>query len=81
MAVPSLKEEEGTSHPALESTPTRLCTLGLATGATRFWNFKKLVVGHWRLMPVILASWETEIRRTEVQDQLRQTVLETPSLK
>jgi hypothetical protein len=32
-------------------------------------------------MPVILATWEAEIRRTEVQGQPRQIVCETPISK
>jgi hypothetical protein len=32
-------------------------------------------------MPVILASWEAEIRRIAVSGQPRQIVLETPSPK
>jgi hypothetical protein len=33
----------------------------------------------WVLMPVILATWETEIRRITVPAQLRETINETPS--
>jgi hypothetical protein len=33
------------------------------------------------LMPVILATWEAEIRRIEVYSQLRQRVCHTPSPK
>jgi hypothetical protein len=33
------------------------------------------------LTPVILATWEAEIRRTVVQDQLEQIVHETPISK
>jgi hypothetical protein len=32
-------------------------------------------------MPTILATWEAEIRRIEVQGQYRQTVHETPICK
>jgi hypothetical protein len=35
----------------------------------------------WWLMPVILTSWEAEIRRIEIQDQSRQIGHETPSPK
>jgi hypothetical protein len=38
-------------------------------------------VGCWWLMSVILASWETEIRRIAVQGQLRQIIFKTPSPK
>jgi hypothetical protein len=34
-----------------------------------------------QLTPVILATWEAEIRRMEVQGQPRQTVYRTPSPK
>jgi hypothetical protein len=40
-----------------------------------------LKVGYQWLMPVILASWEAEIRRIMVQGQLRQIVCKTESLK
>jgi hypothetical protein len=36
---------------------------------------------HWWLMPVILVTWEVEIRRTAVECQLGQTVPKTPSAK
>jgi hypothetical protein len=38
-------------------------------------------VGCWWFTPVILATWEAEIRRIEVQDQPKQIVHETLSLK
>jgi hypothetical protein len=41
----------------------------------------KLKVGCWWLVPIILATWETEVRRMEVQDQARQIVHETSSPK
>jgi hypothetical protein len=37
--------------------------------------------GHPWLTPIILATWEAEIRRMKVQGQPRQKVLETPSSK
>jgi hypothetical protein len=40
---------------------------------------KSLEAGHWWLTPVILATWEAEIRRITVHSQLRQIVLETLS--
>jgi hypothetical protein len=48
------------------------------------YNFtlKKLnVIGHWWLMPVILAIQEAEIRRIVVRSQPRQIVCETLSQK
>jgi hypothetical protein len=36
-----------------------------------FFNNKKITVGFWWLMPVILATWEVEIRRILVQGQPR----------
>jgi hypothetical protein len=37
--------------------------------------------GHWRLMPIILATWEAEIRRLLVEGHSRQIVCETPIFK
>jgi hypothetical protein len=37
--------------------------------------------GHRSLMPLILATWEAEIRRIAIQGQHRQIVHETPSPK
>jgi hypothetical protein len=37
--------------------------------------------GHWRLMPIILATWEAEIRRLLVEGHSRQIVCETPISK
>jgi hypothetical protein len=43
---------------------------------------KRLLAGYQWLTPIILATWETEIRRTEVRGQPRQTVFKNPpSLK
>jgi hypothetical protein len=41
----------------------------------------KIVVGCWRLTPVILATQEPEIRRISVRSQPRQIVCETLSQK
>jgi hypothetical protein len=35
----------------------------------------------WLFMPVILATWETEIRKIMVGGQLREIVCKTPSSK
>jgi hypothetical protein len=35
----------------------------------------------WWLMPIILATWKTEIRKIKVRGQPGQTALKTPSLK
>jgi hypothetical protein len=37
--------------------------------------------GYLWLTPVILATWEAEIRRFKIQSQFRQIVCETPSQK
>jgi hypothetical protein len=42
---------------------------------------KKQVVGHWWLIPVILAAQEAEVRRIAVQSQPRQIVHKTLSRK
>jgi hypothetical protein len=36
--------------------------------------------GYWCLMPVIVVTWEAEIRRTKVPGQPRQIVSETPPI-
>jgi hypothetical protein len=43
--------------------------------------FKRTVAGHRWLTPVILAAWETEIRRIEVRSQPREIVHKTLSRK
>jgi hypothetical protein len=40
-----------------------------------------LSVEHQWLMPIILATWETEIGRIAIRDQSKQIVHETPSPK
>jgi hypothetical protein len=42
-----------------------------------FYILKKISVGHWWLMPVILATQEAEIRRIVAPSQPRKTALET----
>jgi hypothetical protein len=41
----------------------------------------KRTAGRQWFMPIILATWEAEIRRMVVPGQPRQIVCETPSLK
>jgi hypothetical protein len=41
----------------------------------------EMEAGHWWLTPVILATWEAEIRRIAVRSQCRQIVLKTLSPK
>jgi hypothetical protein len=41
---------------------------------------KSISWAQW-LTPVILATWDAEIRRITVQGQFRQTVQETPQLQ
>jgi hypothetical protein len=36
---------------------------------------------HWWLMPLILATWEADVRRIVIADQLRKIVHKTPSSK
>jgi hypothetical protein len=40
-----------------------------------------LTAGCCWLTPIILTTWEADIRRIVVQDQLRQIVCKAPSLK
>jgi hypothetical protein len=42
-------------------------------------RFFKMLAGHWWFMPLILATWESEIRRITVQGHPQQIVCETPS--
>jgi hypothetical protein len=42
---------------------------------------KNKLARHWWLTPIILVTWEAEIRRIAVQSQPRQIVLETLSHK
>jgi hypothetical protein len=42
---------------------------------------KRQLAGCWWLTPVILATWEGEIRRMEVSDQSGKKVCETPISK
>jgi hypothetical protein len=44
-------------------------------------NKNKRVIRYQWFTPVILATWEAEIRRTGVQGEYRQIVLQTPSPK
>jgi hypothetical protein len=39
------------------------------------------ITGQWQLMPIILATWEAEMRRIKVQDQTRQILPEIPIFK
>jgi hypothetical protein len=47
----------------------------------RSYNLKRFTARCWWLMPVILATWETEIRRIMVQGQPRKIVRKTLSPK
>jgi hypothetical protein len=38
---------------------------------------QKTKARHWCFIPIILATWEAEIRKIMVQEQPRQTVFET----
>jgi hypothetical protein len=46
-------------------------------------GFSKIITGamHQWLVPIVLTTWEVEIRRIEVQSQLRQIVHKTLSSK
>jgi hypothetical protein len=49
------------------------------TGKEQF--LKIFPTRHWWLMPIILTTWEAEIRRITIQGQLRQIVQESPISK
>jgi hypothetical protein len=58
-----------------------LSFLDSKVAAERTAQSKDIHTGHWWLMPIILATWKSEIRRISVLGQSRQIVCKTPISK
>jgi hypothetical protein len=87
--VSASPNRKGAPCPTLRN---RICPAWTLTLLVLLWVCHLLVVkhllywtknhiGHWCLMPVILANWEAEIRRIMVWGQRRQIVWETAHLQ
>jgi hypothetical protein len=72
----SLRQEERRHIPGGEHRPS-----AHPSGSLFFFFYKNLLrAWHWWLTPIILATWEAEIRKIMIQS-LKQTVHKTPSQK